>query len=29
VVPFPNETLRAEMLTTARRVAVPEAFLNG
>jgi 3-hydroxyacyl-[acyl-carrier-protein] dehydratase len=29
VVPFPNETLRAEMLATARRVAVPEAFLNG
>ncbi|HEX4173215.1 MAG TPA: 3-hydroxyacyl-ACP dehydratase FabZ family protein [Acetobacteraceae bacterium] len=28
VVPFPNETLRAEMLATARRVAVPEAFLN-
>jgi 3-hydroxyacyl-[acyl-carrier-protein] dehydratase len=29
VVPFPNEMLRAEMLATARRVAVPEAFLNG
>jgi 3-hydroxyacyl-[acyl-carrier-protein] dehydratase len=29
VVPFPNDTLRAEMLKTARRVAVPEAFLNG
>jgi 3-hydroxyacyl-[acyl-carrier-protein] dehydratase len=29
VVPFPNETLRAEMLATARRLAVPEAFLNG
>ena len=29
VVPFPNETLRAEMLATARRVAVPEDFLNG
>jgi 3-hydroxyacyl-[acyl-carrier-protein] dehydratase len=29
VVPFPNETLRAEMLATARRVAVPEVFLNG
>lgn len=29
VVPFPNETLRDEMLATARRVAVPEAFLNG
>ena len=29
VVPFPNETLRGEMLKTARRVAVPEAFLHG
>ncbi len=29
VVSFPNDTLRAEMLETARRVAVPEAFLNG
>lgn len=29
VVPFPNDTLRAEMLATARRVAVPEAYLNG
>ena len=29
VVPFPNDTLRTEMLATARRVAVPEAFLNG
>jgi 3-hydroxyacyl-[acyl-carrier-protein] dehydratase len=29
VVPFPNETLRGEMLNTARRVAVPEAFLHG
>lgn len=28
VVPFPNETLRAQMLQTARRVAVPEAFLE-
>ena len=28
VVPFPNETLRAQMLDTARRVAVPEAFLH-
>jgi 3-hydroxyacyl-[acyl-carrier-protein] dehydratase len=28
VVPFPNETLRDEMLKTARRVAVPEAFLH-
>ena len=29
VVPFPNETMRAEMLATAQRVAVPQAFLNG
>ena len=29
VVPFPNDTLRAEMLETARRVAVPEEFLHG
>jgi 3-hydroxyacyl-[acyl-carrier-protein] dehydratase len=29
VVPFPNEILRAQMLETARRVAVPEAYLNG
>jgi 3-hydroxyacyl-[acyl-carrier-protein] dehydratase len=29
VVPFPNEILRAQMLETARRIAVPEAFLNG
>jgi 3-hydroxyacyl-[acyl-carrier-protein] dehydratase len=28
VVPFPNETLRAQMLETARRIAVPESFLN-
>ena len=28
VVPFPNETLRAQMLETARRVAVPEAYLH-
>jgi len=28
VVPFPNETLRAQMLETARRVAMPEAFLH-
>jgi 3-hydroxyacyl-[acyl-carrier-protein] dehydratase len=28
VVPFPNETLHAEMLATARRVGVPEAFLH-
>ena len=29
VVPFPNQTLRAQMLETARRVAVPEVFLDG
>jgi 3-hydroxyacyl-[acyl-carrier-protein] dehydratase len=29
VVPFPNDVLRAQMLETARRVAVPEAFLDG
>ena len=29
VIPFPNDTLRAEMLATARRVAVPEEFLRG
>jgi len=29
LAPFPNETLRARMLETARRVAVPEAFLSG
>ena len=29
VVPFPNETLRAQMLETARRIAVPEALLDG
>ena len=28
VVPFPNDTLRAQMLETARRVAVPEEFLH-
>jgi len=28
VVPFPNDTLRAQMLETARRIAVPEAYLN-
>jgi 3-hydroxyacyl-[acyl-carrier-protein] dehydratase len=28
VVPFPNDTLRAAMLETARRVAVPEELLN-
>jgi 3-hydroxyacyl-[acyl-carrier-protein] dehydratase len=29
VVPFPTPTLRAQMLETARRVAVPETFLHG
>jgi len=29
VVPFPNDTLRAAMLDTARRVGVPEELLNG
>ena len=29
VVPFPNDALRAAMLQTARRLAVPEALLNG
>jgi 3-hydroxyacyl-[acyl-carrier-protein] dehydratase len=29
VVPFPNETLRAAMLETARRVGLPEAYQNG
>lgn len=28
LAPFPNETLRAQMLDTARRVAVPEALLR-
>lgn len=28
VVPFPSATLRAEMLKTARRIAVPEAFFD-
>jgi len=28
VVPFPNETLRVQMLETARRIAVPEAYFN-
>ena len=28
LAPFPNETLRAQMLDTARRVAVPEAYLR-
>jgi len=29
VVPFPNDTLRDDMLATARRIAVPEAYLHG
>ena len=29
VIPFPDDTLRGEMLATARRVAVPEEFLGG
>ena len=29
VVPFPNEALRAAMLENARRVGLPEAYLNG
>jgi len=28
VVPFPNETLRAQMLETARRVGVPEVYFH-
>lgn len=28
IVPFPNDTLRAQMFDTARRIAVPEAYLN-
>ena len=28
VVPFPNETLRATMLETARRIGVPEEFFH-
>jgi 3-hydroxyacyl-[acyl-carrier-protein] dehydratase len=28
VVPFPNETLRNQMLETARRIAVPEGFFH-
>jgi 3-hydroxyacyl-[acyl-carrier-protein] dehydratase len=28
VVPFPNATLKGEMLKTARRIAVPEAFFD-
>jgi 3-hydroxyacyl-[acyl-carrier-protein] dehydratase len=29
VVPFPNETLREQMLQAARRVALPETYLHG
>jgi 3-hydroxyacyl-[acyl-carrier-protein] dehydratase len=29
VVPFPNETLRAAMLDTARRVGLPEEYQHG
>ncbi len=29
VVPFPNETLKAAMLETARRVGLPEELQNG
>jgi 3-hydroxyacyl-[acyl-carrier-protein] dehydratase len=29
VVPFPNETLRAAMLETARRVGLPEEYIDG
>jgi len=29
VVPFPNETLKAAMLETARRVGLPEDFIHG
>ncbi|HQT79279.1 MAG: beta-hydroxyacyl-ACP dehydratase [Rhodospirillales bacterium 20-64-7] len=29
VVPFPNDTLKAAMLDTARRVALPEDLLHG
>jgi 3-hydroxyacyl-[acyl-carrier-protein] dehydratase len=28
VVPFPNETLKAAMLETARRVGLPEEFIH-
>lgn len=28
VVPFPNETLRAQMLDTARRIGVPESYFH-
>jgi len=28
VVPFPNDRLKGEMLNTARRIAVPEAFFD-
>ncbi|HEX2939750.1 MAG TPA: 3-hydroxyacyl-ACP dehydratase FabZ family protein [Rhodopila sp.] len=29
IVPFPNDTLKAAMLNTARRVALPEDLLHG
>jgi 3-hydroxyacyl-[acyl-carrier-protein] dehydratase len=29
IVPFPNETLKAAMLETARRVGLPEEYQNG
>jgi 3-hydroxyacyl-[acyl-carrier-protein] dehydratase len=29
VVPFPNDTLRAAMLDTARRVGLPEDYIHG
>jgi 3-hydroxyacyl-[acyl-carrier-protein] dehydratase len=29
VVPFPNDTLRAAMLDTARRVRLPEDYIHG
>jgi 3-hydroxyacyl-[acyl-carrier-protein] dehydratase len=29
VLPFPNEALRAELLSAARRVQVPAEFLDG
>ena len=28
VVPFPNEQLRGEMLASARRIGVPEEYIN-
>ena len=29
VVPFPNETLKAAMMETARRVGLPEDYIDG